>query len=109
MTQQLPCGPGVAAGNTAVVLAAFSAAFSLRLDNGPRLMIWAWACFVQQGASGTNAVPGIEMSAKISVEFPMGILGRVAMALDTSVSCHLVVKLTLIGKGCLCGFLHYVC
>ena len=105
MTQQLPCRPGLATGSATV----FLAAVSLRLDNGPHLRIWAWACFVHQGVPGTSAGPGIEeMSAKASVEFPVGILGGVAVAPDTSVCCHSVVKLTSIGKGCLCGILRCV-
>lgn len=33
----------------------------------------------------------------MSVDFPMGILGRIAVSLDTSLPCRLVVKVTLIG------------
>lgn len=43
-------------------------------------------------------MPGIEeVSAKMSVDFPMGILGRIAVSLDTSLPCRLVGKVTLIG------------
>ena len=90
MTQRLPWGPALHGRHDCSL-----AAFSLRLDSGPRRVIWAWACFVHKGVPRVRAVPGIEeVSAKMPVEFPVGILGRIAVSLDTSLPCHLVVKLT---------------